>query len=53
MEFHVLGPVHAWLDSGRAACLGTRQQRFLLAVLALEANSLIPTQQRLYSPQPG
>lgn len=41
VEFHVLGPVHA-LVAGRLADLGERKQRLVLAMLALEANKVVP-----------
>lgn len=43
MEIRILGPVHMRLDDGREVQLGTRQQRFILAVLALEANTPVST----------
>ena len=44
MEFRLLGPVEAWSDSGPVD-LGPRQQRLLLAVLALKVNRLVPVHQ--------
>ncbi|WP_328608695.1 tetratricopeptide repeat protein [Amycolatopsis sp. NBC_00345] len=41
MDFSVLGPVRAFLD-GRPVPLGVRKQRFVLAVLLLEANKHVP-----------
>ena len=41
MQFRLLGSVEAWHD-GRRVPLGPRKQRFVLAVLALEANRLVP-----------
>jgi ABC-2 type transport system ATP-binding protein len=40
MEIRLLGPVEAWCDGARLN-LGPRQQRFVLAVLALESNRLV------------
>jgi len=40
MEIRLLGPVEAWCDGVRLN-LGPRQQRFALAVLALETNRLV------------
>nr|MDT0659076.1 AfsR/SARP family transcriptional regulator [Micromonospora sp. DSM 115978] len=40
VEIRLLGPVEAWSDGGRLD-LGPRQQRFGLAVLALEVNHLV------------
>jgi tetratricopeptide (TPR) repeat protein/DNA-binding SARP family transcriptional activator len=42
VEFRLLGPVQAWIG-GRPVDLGVRKQRFVFAVLALEANRLVPT----------
>ena len=42
LEFRLLGPVEAWDDDGRRLDLGPRQQRFVLAVLLLEANRVVP-----------
>ncbi|MEU7993920.1 AfsR/SARP family transcriptional regulator [Micromonospora sp. NPDC049060] len=42
MEIRLLGPVEACCGGVRLE-LGPRQQRFLLAVLALETNRLVPT----------
>ncbi|NUR62521.1 MAG: tetratricopeptide repeat protein [Catenulispora sp.] len=41
MDFSVLGPVRAFSD-GRPVDLGVRKQRFVLAVLLLEANRHVP-----------
>jgi DNA-binding SARP family transcriptional activator/tetratricopeptide (TPR) repeat protein len=41
VELRLLGPVRAW-SGGRQIAIGTRQQRLLLAVLALEANRPVP-----------
>jgi DNA-binding SARP family transcriptional activator len=41
MEFSLLGPVRAF-DDGRPVDLGVRKQRFVLAVLLLEANKHVP-----------
>lgn len=41
VEFRLLGAVEAW-EQGRQLDLGPRQQRFLLAVLALRVNQLVP-----------
>lgn len=41
MEFRLLGAVEAW-TSKRQLDLGPRQQRFVLAILALKVNQLIP-----------
>lgn len=41
MDFSVLGPVRASID-GRPVDLGVRKQRFVLAVLLLEANKHVP-----------
>src|SRR5205823_10162759 len=43
MDFSVLGPVQAFLD-GRPVDLGVRKQRFVLAVLLLEANKHVPAE---------
>ena len=43
MKLQLLGPVQAW-DGRRPVGLDVRKQRFVLAVLALEANRLIPVQ---------
>ncbi|MGI5216148.1 AfsR/SARP family transcriptional regulator, partial [Plantactinospora sp. CA-290183] len=43
MQLRLLGPVRAELG-GRAVNLGVRMQRFVLAVLALEANRLVTTE---------
>lgn len=40
MKFQLLGPVRAWAN-GELVDLGTRQQRFVLAVLLLEVNRLV------------
>jgi DNA-binding SARP family transcriptional activator len=42
LELRLLGPVQAWIGDRRVD-LGVRQQRFVLAVLALEANRVVPT----------
>ncbi len=41
MDFRLLGAVEAW-TRGRQVDLGPRQQRLVLAVLALKANQLVP-----------
>ncbi|MBE1489470.1 AfsR/SARP family transcriptional regulator [Plantactinospora soyae] len=41
IEFRILGPVEAWVGRERVS-LGSRKQRFVLAVLLLEANRLVP-----------
>jgi DNA-binding SARP family transcriptional activator len=41
VEFRLLGAVEAW-EQNRQLDLGPRQQRFLLAVLALKVNQLVP-----------
>lgn len=41
MDFSVLGPLRAFID-GRPVDLGVRKQRFVLAVLLLEANKHVP-----------
>lgn len=41
MEFRLLGAVEAW-SGERLLHLGPRQQRFVLAVLALKVNQLVP-----------
>ncbi len=41
MDLRLLGPVQAW-HRARPVDLGLRRQRFLLAVLALEANRVVP-----------
>jgi DNA-binding SARP family transcriptional activator/Tfp pilus assembly protein PilF len=41
VEFRLLGPVEAW-SQGQRIELGPRQQRLLLAILALEVNRLVP-----------
>src|SRR5690348_8182553 len=41
MDFSVLGPVRASID-GQPVDLGVRKQRFVLAVLLLEANKHVP-----------
>ncbi|CAM3795634.1 hypothetical protein KIPE111705_25365 [Kibdelosporangium persicum] len=43
MEFQLLGPVRAWND-GRPIDLGVRKQRFVLAMMLLDANKLVPAQ---------
>jgi DNA-binding SARP family transcriptional activator len=43
MELRLLGPVTA-VDAGREVPLGPRQQRFVLAALALEINRLVPVE---------
>jgi DNA-binding SARP family transcriptional activator len=43
MEFRLLGPVTA-VDNGCPVPLGPRQQRFVLAALALEINRLVPVE---------
>jgi DNA-binding SARP family transcriptional activator len=43
VEFRLLGPVSAVQD-GRTVPLGPPQQRFVLAVLALEVNRLVPVE---------
>jgi DNA-binding SARP family transcriptional activator/tetratricopeptide (TPR) repeat protein len=43
MEFRLLGPVAIHVD-GRAVNAGLRQQRFVLAVLALQVNRLVSTE---------
>lgn len=40
MDIRLLGPVQAWRESTQVN-LGPRQQRFVLAVLAMEINSLV------------
>jgi hypothetical protein len=40
MDLHLLGPVDAYVH-GRRVPLGPRRQRFILAVLALEANRAV------------
>lgn len=40
MEIRLLGPVRGWRD-GRCVDLGPRQQRYVLAVLALEVNRMV------------
>jgi DNA-binding SARP family transcriptional activator/Tfp pilus assembly protein PilF len=42
MRFQLLGPVRGWIGD-RPINLGVRKQRFVLAVLALEANTMVPT----------
>jgi DNA-binding SARP family transcriptional activator/tetratricopeptide (TPR) repeat protein len=41
MELRLLGPVQAWAGQ-REVDLGTRRQRLVLALLALEVNKLVP-----------
>jgi DNA-binding SARP family transcriptional activator len=41
MRFQLLGGVRAWID-GEPITLGTRKQRVVLAVLALDVNRLVP-----------
>jgi DNA-binding SARP family transcriptional activator len=41
VEIRLLGPVQAWRDGVRVG-LGPRKQRFVLAVLALDVNRLVP-----------
>jgi DNA-binding SARP family transcriptional activator/tetratricopeptide (TPR) repeat protein len=43
MEFRLLGPVQAWSD-GRRVGLGLRKERLILAVLALDANRMVPVE---------
>jgi DNA-binding SARP family transcriptional activator len=43
MEFRLLGPVAIHVD-GRAVNAGLRQQRFVLAMLALQVNRLVSTE---------
>jgi DNA-binding SARP family transcriptional activator len=43
LQFLLLGPVEAWHDERKLA-LGPRKQRFVLGVLALEANRLVPVE---------
>ena len=43
MEFRLLGPVEVWSE-GQRLDLGSRKQRFVLAVLALEVNRLVPVE---------
>jgi DNA-binding SARP family transcriptional activator len=42
MKLQLLGPVCGWIGQ-RPINLGVRKQRFVLAVLALEVNALVPT----------
>jgi DNA-binding SARP family transcriptional activator len=41
VEFRLLGAVEAW-SGERQLCLGPRQQRIVLAVLALKVNQIVP-----------
>ncbi|MFC5103310.1 AfsR/SARP family transcriptional regulator [Kibdelosporangium philippinense] len=41
MEFQLLGPVRA-ISDGRQVDLGVRKQRFVLAMMLLDANKLVP-----------
>src|SRR5262245_16444631 len=43
MELRLLGPVHVW-TRGEPVRLGSRRQRLVLAILALEANHLVPVE---------
>lgn len=43
VDLLLLGPVQLWLG-GRRVALGVRQQRLMLAVLALEVNGLVPVE---------
>jgi DNA-binding SARP family transcriptional activator len=43
VEFQLLGPVRAWTD-GQPADLGVRKQRFMLAMMLLDANKHVPAQ---------
>lgn len=43
MEFRLLGPVRA-LSGGRPIDLGVRKQRFVLAMMLLDANKLVPAE---------
>lgn len=42
MRLQLLGPVRGWIGQ-RPINLGVRKQRFVLAVLAMEVNTLVPT----------
>jgi hypothetical protein len=42
VDLQLLGPVRLWV-AGRPVGVGVRMQRFVLAVLALEANRLVTT----------
>jgi DNA-binding SARP family transcriptional activator len=41
LEVRLLGPVQVW-SGGRQVDIGTRRQRLVLAILALQANSFVP-----------
>jgi DNA-binding SARP family transcriptional activator/tetratricopeptide (TPR) repeat protein len=43
VEFQLLGPVRAWND-GQPIDLGVRKQRFVFAMMLLDANKLVPAQ---------
>jgi DNA-binding SARP family transcriptional activator len=43
VEFRLLGPVQAWAK-GQQVKLGLRKERLVLAVLALEANRMVPVE---------
>ncbi|HEU4421674.1 MAG TPA: BTAD domain-containing putative transcriptional regulator [Pilimelia sp.] len=43
MELRLLGPVQAW-TRGEQVRLGSRRERLVLAILALEANHLVPVE---------
>ncbi|MBP2326138.1 DNA-binding SARP family transcriptional activator [Kibdelosporangium banguiense] len=43
MEFQLLGPVRAWND-GHPIDLGVRKQRFVFAMMLLDANKLVPAE---------
>src|SRR5688572_22008952 len=52
MEFRLLGPVQAW-SQGQPVRLGLRKERLVLAVLALEANRMVPVERLIGLAWPG
>jgi DNA-binding SARP family transcriptional activator len=52
LDVRVLGPVELWAR-GHRVDLGPRRQRFVLAVLALEANRLVPVDRLIDLAWPG
>ena len=52
VEFRLLGPVQAWAK-GQQVKLGLRKERLVLAVLALEANRMVPVERLIGLAWPG